>query len=814
MANENRPPVSLMEREGMELGDEELLAVEVEALPSGLETNSALSIEGIEITEDEDGGVTFDFDPLRNKEREDDFFDNLAEFLSDSELAEVSNDLMDQYTSNKASRQDWEETYSNGLELLGFKYEDRTVPFRGATGVTHPVLAEAAVQFQAQAFNELLPPDGPVRTSVLGSQTHAKVEQASRVKNFMNYYITNVMEEYTPEFDQMLFNLPLAGSTFKKVYFDDTLGRPVSKFVPAEYLVVPYETTDLLTCPCVTHVVRTSLNDLRKQQVSGFYRDVAVLPSQQGTTSISEETDYIDGMSASNVDYDCTLLEFHADLDLAGYEHKDEDGEETGIKVPYIVTISEENNKVLAIRRNYQEEDPLTTKIQYFVHYKFLPGFGFYGLGLIHTIGGLSRTATAALRQLIDAGTLSNLPAGFKARGLRIRDDDTPLQPGEFRDVDAPGGQIRDSLMPLPFKGPDQTLYQLLGFVVDAAQRFATITDMKVGDGNQNAAVGTTVALLEQGSRVMSAIHKRLHYAMKTEFKILARVMEESLPPVYPYEVPGAEATVKATDFDDKVDVLPVSDPNIFSQSQRIALAQTELQMAMQAPDIHNIPEVYRRVYDALGVKNTDMILISDTPNDISPKDPAQENIDALENGALQAFKGQNHMAHMQSHLLFITGGSASQMPNVQLAMQKHLLNHIQLQAEEQADQQFAQQNPNVTLQDPATNIQYQAMLAQFVAQGTQQLVELGKQIQGGGQEQAPDPLIQLKQQELQLKSQQEQNDMAMEEQQLQLDREKLAQREAQFQQRLQSQENMTAARIDAGMQRELLKQQSQKGDL
>jgi len=816
MANENRPPVSLIEREGMELGDDDLLAVEVEALPNGLETNSALSIEGIEITEDEDGGVTLDFDPLRNKEREDDFFDNLAEFLSDSELAEVSNDLMDQYTSNKSSRQDWEETYSNGLELLGFKYEERTMPFRGATGVTHPVLAEAAVQFQAQAFNELLPPDGPVRTAVLGSQTHAKVEQASRVKNFMNYYITNVMEEYTPEFDQMLFNLPLAGSTFKKVYFDDTLGRPVSKFVPAEYLVVPYETTDLLTCPCVTHVVRTSLNDLRKQQVSGFYRDVAVLPSQQGTSSISEETDYIDGMSSSNVDYDCTLLEFHADLDLPGYEHQDEDGEETGIKVPYIVTISEENNKVLSIRRNYQEEDPLTTKIQYFVHYKFLPGFGFYGLGLIHTIGGLSRTATAALRQLIDAGTLSNLPAGFKARGLRIRDDDTPLQPGEFRDVDAPGGQIRDSLMPLPFKGPDQTLYQLLGFVVDAAQRFATITDMKVGDGNQNAAVGTTVALLEQGSRVMSAIHKRLHYAMKTEFKILARVMEESLPPVYPYDVPGAEATVKATDFDSKVDVLPVSDPNIFSQSQRIALAQTELQMAMQAPDIHNIPEVYRRVYDALGVKNTDMILISDTPNDISPKDPAQENIDALENGALQAFKGQNHMAHMQSHLLFITGGSASQMPNVQLAMQKHLLNHIQLQAEEQADQQFAQQNPNVTLQDPATNIQYQAMLAQFVAQGTPQLVELGKQIQGGGEEQAPDPLIQLKQQELQLKSQQEQNDMAMEQQQLQLDREKLAQREAQFQQRLQSQENMTSARIDAGMQRELLKQQnnSQRGDL
>ncbi len=814
MANGDRPPVSLMDREGMDLSEEELLSVEVEALPNGLDTNGVMSVEGVEVTQDEDGGVTFDFDPLRNKDREDDFFDNLAEFMSESEMAEVANDLMEQYDANKASRHDWEEAYSNGLELLGFNYEERTEPFRGATGVTHPLLAEAAVQFQAQAFNELLPADGPIRTTVLGSTTHAKSEQATRVKNFMNYYITNVMEEYTPEFDQMLFNLPLAGSTFKKVYFDDTLGRPVSKFVPAEHLVVPYETSDLATCPCITHVVRTSLNDLRKQQIAGFYRDIPVLPSQSGSSSISDEIDHIDGVSASNIDYDCTLLEFHADLDLPGYENKDEDGEETGIKVPYIVTISEENSKILAIRRNYEEEDPLTTKIQYFVHYKFLPGFGFYGLGLIHTIGGLSRTATAALRQLIDAGTLSNLPAGFKARGLRIRDDDSPLQPGEFRDVDAPGGQIRDSLMPLPFKGPDGTLFQLLGFVVDAAQRFATITDMKVGDANPNAAVGTTIAMIEQGTRVMSAVHKRLHYAMKIEFKILARVMKESLPPVYPYEVPGAESTVKATDFDDRVDVLPVSDPNIFSQSQRIALAQTELQMAMQAPDIHNIPEVYRRVYDALGVKNSDMILRADTPNEIAPKDPAQENIDTLENTALQAFKGQNHAAHMQSHILFVTGGMASQMPNVQLSIQKHLLNHIQLQAEEQAEQAFMQQNPNVALTDPATNQQYQMMVAQFVAQGTQQLVDLGKQIQSAGQPQGPDPLIQLKQQELQLKSQQEQNDMAMEQQELQLEREKLAQREAQFQQRLQSQENQTAARIDAGMQRELLKQQNNRGDL
>jgi hypothetical protein len=424
--------------------------------------------------------------------------------MDDRELGSVANDLMEQYQANKSSRHDWEEAYSKGLELLGFNYEERTQPFRGATGVTHPLLAEAAVQFQAQAFNELLPSDGPVRTTVMGSQTHSKEEQAQRVRDFMNYYITNVMEEYTPEFDQMLFYLPLAGSTFKKVYFDDALGRPVSKFVPAENLVVPYDANDLETCPNITNVVRMSLNDLRKQQVAGFYRDIPVLPSQAHADSLTDEEDYLSGIQPSNIEYDCTLLECHVDLDLPGYEEKDEDDEETGIKVPYIVTISEDNGQVLSIRRNYGEDDPLKAKTQYFVHYKFLPGFGFYGMGLIHTIGGLSRTATAALRQLIDAGTLSNLPAGFKARGLRIRDDDDPLQPGEFRDVDAPGGAIRDSLLPLPFKGPDSTLFQLLGFVVDAGRRFATITDMKVGDGNQQAAVGTTLAMLEQGTRVMS----------------------------------------------------------------------------------------------------------------------------------------------------------------------------------------------------------------------------------------------------------------------------------------------------------------------
>lgn len=805
----DRTPISLMERQNMGLSPEDMEAVEIEALPNGMQQD--VLPEGIEIIEEEDGGVTLDFEPMRER-LGGDFYDNLAEVLPDRELSKIANELLDQYQSNRSSRQDWEDAYSKGLELLGFNYEERTQPFRGATGVTHPLLAESAVQFQAQAFNELLPPGGPVRTQVLGAQTTDKVDQSMRVKDFMNYYITNVMEEYTPEFDSMLFYLPLAGSTFKKVYFDEALGRPTSKFVPAENLVVPYDSNDLETCPNITHVVRTSLNDLRKQQVSGFYLDVPVLPSQPDSTDLSSEIDYLDGTHPSQIDYDCTLVECHVDLDIPGYEDMDESGEPTGIRLPYIVTISEDNGQVLAIRRNYLEDDPLKKKIQYFVHYKFLPGFGFYGLGLIHTIGGLSRTATAALRQLIDAGTLSNLPAGFKARGLRIRDDDDPLQPGEFRDVDAPGGAIRDSLMPLPFKGPDSTLFQLLGFVVEAGQRFATITDLKVGDGNQGAAVGTTVAMLEQGSRVMSAVHKRLHYAMKMEFKILARVMAESLPPIYPYSVAGADQAVKAADFDDRVDIIPISDPNIFSQSQRITLAQTQLQVAMQAPEMHNMPELYRRVYDALGVKDVDKILESEITPEPLPKDPASENIDSLENVKLQAFRGQNHQAHMMSHLIFASGGTAAQLPTVGLAIQKHLLEHVRVQAEEQAEAQFQQQNPGIPVGDPATNVQLAALVAQLEAQGMQQLRQLGTQLAGGGEQeqQQPDPLIALKQQELQIRAQDNQMDNQIAQQKVALEQQRMEQRATDFQEKMASQERMTAQKIQAARERELLRQRGQ----
>jgi hypothetical protein len=666
------------------------------------------------------------------------------------------------------------------------------------------LLAEAATQFQAQAFNELLPSSGPVRTAIMGSETREKQAQAQRVRHFMNFYITNVMEDYTPDMDQMLFYLPLAGSTFKKVYYDETLGRAVSKFIPAENLIVPYETADLDTCPNITQVVRMSLNDLRKKQVAGFYLDIPVIPAQAEMDSVGDEIDRIDGTSATQIDYDCTILECHVDLDLEGYEEVDDDGEPTGIKVPYVVTISQDNGQVLAIRRNYREDDGLKRKIQYFVHYKFLPGFGFYGLGLIHTIGGLSRTATAALRQLIDAGTLSNLPAGFKARGLRIRDDDDPLQPGEFRDVDAPGGAIRDSLMPLPFKGPDPTLFNLLGFVVQAGQRFATITDMKVGDGNQQAAVGTTIAMLEQGSRVMSAVHKRLHNAMRVEFKILARVMSESLPQEYPYSVEGADATVMRSDFDDRVDIIPVSDPNVFSQAQRIALAQTKLQLAGAAPELHNMYEVYRDMYDALGVRDVDRIMRRIPDDEPTPKDPAQENIDAMDTVPLQAFEGQEHEAHIMAHMVFGSTPMVAGMPAIAMALQKHIMEHVKISARERAAVEFIksrqQAGGEAATEDEMLAIE--GLTAQFVAEGMQMVKQMSSQVAGEG----PDPLVQLKEQELQIKAQAEQADAQNDQAKLQLDAQNQQMRADQFQQRLAAQERQTQARIQSAMERELLK--------
>ena len=764
----------------------------------------AKDVGSVEIIPEDDGGVVVDFDPQDQRGTSDDFYANLAEEIPKDELNSIANQLLADFNANKSSRQEWEDAYTNGLELLGFTYDERTQPFLGASGVTHPLLAEAATQFQAQAFNELLPASGPVRTVVMGKETPSKTQQASRVRQYMNYYITNRMEEYTPDMDQMLFYLPLAGSTFKKTYFDETLGRAVSKFVPAENLVVPYETADLETCSNITHVVRMPLNDLRKRQIVGTYLDIEVLPSQKETSELSAEMDRIEGLEPNQIDNDCTILECHVDLDLEGYEDLDEDGEPTGIKLPYVVTISENNSQVLSVRRNYREDDKLCKKIPYFTHFKFLPGFGFYGLGLIHAIGGLSRTATSTLRQLIDAGTLSNLPAGFKTRGMKISDENSPLQPGEFRPMDIAGGSIRDSIMPLPFKGPDQTLFNLLGFVVEAGQRFATITDLKVGDGNQQAAVGTTIAMMEQGTRVMSAVHKRLHYAMKQEFKILARLISESLPSekAYPYTVPGGDENIMQDDFDDRVDIVPVSNPNVFSQAQRIVMAQTKLQLATQAPELHNLAEVFRDMYEALGVTDVDRIMKSVPEEKPKPIDPAQENINVLDMVELHAFEGQDHQAHITAHLVFGASPMVGGMPPVAVALQKHIMEHVQIAAKEQAAVVYLQKG-RVASDDEM--LEMERLTAQFVAEGLQQVKELSGQLSGAG---APDPLIQLKEQELQLKAQNNQADQAIDQAKIQLEKQKLQTRVSQFDQNLASKEKQTNDRIAAGLQRELLRKQ------
>ena len=783
------PPVELDEGPGAEV------SLDDEAFPD---------TPGLNIELEDDGSVVVDFDPFVGRTSDGDFYDNLAEEVEDRVSSRISSDLLEQYEANKDGRKDWADTYRTGLELLGFKYEERSEPFRGATGVTHPLLAEAVTQFQAQAFGELLPAGGPVNTQILGKIDPEVEAQAERVRTYMNYQITSVMKEYTPEFDQMLFYLPLAGSTFKKVYYDEFLGRAVSKFVPAEQLVVPYTATDLETAENVTHVIQISENELRKKQVAGFYVDVDVEASQSDPSGLREEMDEISGIEPSRLDSEVTLLECHVDLDLEGFEDMGEDGEPTGIKLPYVVTVSEDDGTVLSIRRNYKPDDENRKKNQYFVHFKFLPGFGFYGLGLIHMIGGLSRTATAALRQLIDAGTLSNLPAGFKTRGLRIRNDDEPLSPGEFRDVDSPGGAIRDSLMLLPYKGADQTLFQLMGFCVEAGQRFAAVSNLQVGDGNQQAAVGTTIAMLEQGAKVMSAIHKRMHHAQKDEFVLLAKVFGESLPDEYPYNVVGAERTVKAEDFDERVDVVPVSDPNIFSMSQRVTLAQTELQLAQSAPELHNMYEAFRRMYKAIGVKDVDSILKVVDQEEESPKDPAVENSEAFENVTLKVFQGQNHQAHITAHLIFGASPMVGQLPSVAMSLQKHIMEHVSIQAKEQVASQMIQQlQGQAPTEEQALEIE--SMVAEAIAQGLQEVKAKSAEISGGGDQ--PDPLIALKEQDLQLREKQDAAENQMDQQRLALDQQKAQQNAQLGQQRIQSQEEIVSARIQAAKEREILKQ-------
>jgi len=649
----------------------------------------------IDVQQNEDGSVDINFDPsIGSQEQGEDHFANLAELLPDDVLAPIGHDLYENFTDYKASRKDWETSYTKGLDLLGFKYEENTEPFKGASGAVHPVLAEAVTQFQSLAYKELLPAGGPVRTQIVGMPTPDKEAQSMRVKEFMNYQIMGEMREYESEFDQMLFYLPLTGSTFKKVYYDEIMQRTVSKFVPADDLIVPYTATSLDDAETIIHVVKMSENELRKQQVGGFYRDIELTPGTENETQSQKKERELEGLSKGRDQRLFTLLECHVHLDIEGFEDAGQDGEPTGIKLPYIVTVEEGSREILSIRRNYEVGDPMKKKIEYFVHFKFLPGLGFYGFGLIHMIGGLSRSATAALRSLLDAGTLSNLPAGFKMRGIKMRDEAQAIQPGEFRDVDAPGGNLRDAFMPLPFKEPSATLLQLMSVVVGAGQRFASIADMQVGEGNQNAAVGTTVALLERGSRTMSAIHKRLYASMKREFSLMARVFKLYLPPVYPYDVVGGQKQIKQTDFDDRIDILPVADPNIFSQTQRISLAQTEMQLAASNPAIHNQYEVYRNMYEALGVKDIDLILKK--PEQPMPKDPALEHIDALGGKPFQAFPGQDHQAHITAHLNFMETNMVKNAPAVGAAIQKNILEHISLMSQEQIEIEFREELPKL----------------------------------------------------------------------------------------------------------------------
>jgi len=742
---------------------------------------------------------------------------NLAEYLDDGYLGEISSDLRASFEDDMEARSEWEETYTQGLDQLGVKYDERTQPFQGASGVTHPLIAESVTQFQAQAYKELLPSGGPVKTQVLGLQDAAREEQASRVKDFMNYQIMEVMEEFDPDMDQLLFYLPLSGSTFKKVYFDEAKQRAVSKFIPAQDLVVPYAASDLATASRVTHVLRMDGNDIRKMQVAGFYRDVELSKSGQ-EDEVRQKVDDIQGTSSTYSDEVYTILEMHVDLDLEGFEDIAPDGEPTGIAIPYIVTLDEGSGNILSVRRNFEEGANLSKKQQYFVHYKFMPGLGFYGFGLIHMIGGLGRAATSILRQLIDAGTLANLPAGFKARGVRVRNDDEPLQPGEWRDIDAPGGNIRDAIIPLPYKEPSATLAQLLGALIEGGRRFVSLADQQTGDGNAAAPVGTTVAMLERGMKVMSAIHKRLHYAQRQEFRVLARIFRDNMPADgYPYDVAGGDRMIMAEDFDGRVDVIPVSDPNIFSMAQRVTLAQTQLQLAQSNPQLHNLNAAYRRMYLALEVQNIDEIL--PPPPQPQPLDPAIENARALMGEILNTFPDQDHDAHIRMHMAFMKTPLVSTSPQVMGTFYAHVMEHIsqkarkmvqaeiegiigqaQLAAQSGAIDPVAAQQQIMKVQQ---DMQDPAQMEQLISLQMEKIMaEILPGLLPAGNDPMSDPLVQIRMQELAIKQQDLQRKTEEDQGDMMIELQKMQQQAASAAARIESSEEIADNRNDVNRER------------
>jgi hypothetical protein len=725
--------------------------------------------------------------------------DNLVEAIDDSTLNNIGSELVTLFDADKDSRKEWETTYIKGLDLLGLKIEDRTQPWEGACGVFHPMLSEAIVRFQAQSIQEIFPARGPVQTKILGEITRDRTEQAQRVQEYLNYLLTERMSEYRSETEKLLFSLALCGAAFRKVYYDPSLGRPASIFVPAEDFVVSYGASDLITCERATHIMKKTYNEIRKLQVSGFYADIELPPPAPDTSQIQKSYNKLNGESNMDLDSRYTLLEMVVDYDLPGFEDTDSEGNPTGIALPYVITIDKSSRQILAIRRNWYEDDPLKKRRQHFVQYTYIPGLGFYGFGLVHLVGGLAKSSTSILRQLVDAGTLSNLPGGLKTRGLRIKGDDTPIMPGEFRDVDIPSGTLRENITFLPYKEPSGTLYQLLGNIVDEGRRFASQADMKIADMNAEAPVGTTLAIIERSMKVMSAVQARLHASMKKELKLLAQLVFDYGPTEYPYDIPGKELTKE--DFDDRIDIIPISDPNAGTMAQRIMKYQAALQLASQAPQLYDLPLLHRQMIEALGIADSQEVL----PNkeDIPPTDPVTENMNALQMKPIKAFLYQDHEAHIQTHMSFGQDPRLQQMlqqaPQAAQALQAslaaHVAEHLAFAYRDKIEQELGVRLPPPGEALPE-DIEYR--ISKLVAPAAAQL--LGKAQQEAQmqqqQQQAQDPVLQMEMQKLQLRAQEIQQKAQADMAKVQADMQKAQMRLQAEQARLKAQERIEGARL------------------
>ena len=757
----------------------------------------------------DDGGMIIDFDPDAMPIGDAGFNSNLADFMDEDKLRELGNDLISSFNGDKESRSEWEETYTKGLDQLGLKIEERTTPWAGACGVFHPMLSEAVIRFQSQAITEIFPAQGPVKTKIVGKITSDKEKQSQRVEDYLNYLLTHEMSEYRTETEKMLFSLPLAGSAFRKVYFDPSLDRPSSIFVPAEDVVVNYGASDLETCQRATHVMRKSSNEVRKMQVNGFYKDIELPEPAQNISDITKKYNDITGeQDTYNYDSSHTILEMQVDLDLEGFEDTDEKGQKTGIAIPYVVTIDHPSGNILSIRRNYYEDDPKKIRRMHFVHYQYLPGLGFYGFGLIHMVGGLAKSATSILRQLVDSGTLSNLPGGLKARGLRIKGDDTPIMPGEFRDVDVPGGAIRDNITFLPYKEPSGTLYQLLQNIVEEGRRFASISDMKISDMNNQAPVGTTLALLERNQKVMSAVQARLHAAMKKELNILVGIVKDFTDPSYPYET-DEEEFIKREDFDERVDVIPVSDPNAATMAQRIMQYQAAMQLAQASPDMYNLPELHRQMLEVLGIDNVDEIIPDN--EDIKPVDPVTAVQNLINGTPVKAFVQQDHEAHIETIAaaqenpeIAATLQQSPNAPSILAAASAYVNEHLTMKYRKEIEAEMGVELPPEGEPLPAD---VEKRISSLVAEAAKRV--LGTSQQRAEQEriqaQQQDPLIQIKEREIAVKEAEVQRKAREDQARLQLDSAKAANRDAIEKERISTQTEIAGAKIGQQIASDLL---------